>query len=131
MGDDVNYREHKYTWMKPFGSVRHSWELIGRWGGIHFHVSLTPNFPPSCGLEVHNRQPAAYQNDDPPSQQQCWLLKCPCWHDGTSLYASETIWPIIEPMLRDGDHESIFRFLEREADSRFEEFAVRKCEAEP
>jgi len=42
-----------------------------------------------------------------------------CWHDGTSLYATEHLWPIIEAYLRSGEHERIFLFLEHEADDRF------------
>ena len=123
----TNYRHHEYKWAKPFGNVRHQWSLIGPRGGLHFHVSLYDkhDFPPSCGLEVHSFEPMEYQRKDPPSHLDCWLLKGRCWHDGTSLYASETLWPMIEPMLRSGDHDAIFRFLEREADERF----GMKCEA--
>lgn len=110
------YAHHKYTWSKPFASVRHMWELVGPDGGLHFHVSLTPNYEPSCGLEFHHRNKTG---DEAPSQTNCWLVGGPCWHDGTSLYASETLWPRIEPMLRSGDHETIFRILEEEADDRF------------
>src|SRR3546814_5446238 len=49
----------------------------------------------------------------------CWLIGGRCWHDGTSLYATDTLWPMIEAMLRTGDHETIFRVLEQEADTRF------------
>ncbi len=117
------YGHHKYTWTNPFGSPRHMWELVGPDGGIHFHVTLTKGYDPSCGLEIHYR---SRQGDQAPSQTNCWLVGGPCWHDGTSLYASETLWPLIEPFLRSGDHERIFRILEREADDRFD---YRKDEA--
>ena len=64
--------------------------------------------------------------DEPPSQVPCWLLKVPCWHDGTSLYATDTLWPMVEGYLRGGEHEQIFRLLEWEADRVF---AIR-CEEE-
>lgn len=115
----MSYRHHKYTWAKPFNSVRHQWELVGRHGGLHFHASITDGYGVTAGLEVHYLTPPDYMRNDPPSQLPCWLLKCPCWHDGTSLYASETLWPMVEPMLRSGDHDTIFRILEREADERF------------
>ena len=57
--------------------------------------------------------------DDAPSHLSCWLLKGNCWHDGTSLYAIETLWPMIKPLLAASDHEQIFRTLETEADERF------------
>lgn len=111
------FNNHKYTWSKPFTYVRHQWELIGPDGGVHFHVSMSePKFGgPSCGLEFHR---AAWSNSRPsgeaPSQHKCWLIGGPCWHDGTSLYASETVWPYVEPCLRAGDHDAIFRYLEGE-----------------
>lgn len=112
----MKYRHEKYTWEKPFGSVRHMWQLIGPKGGIHFAVSLTPEYSPACGLEIHSREP---QWDRAPDQNPCWLIGAPCWHDGTSLYASDVLWPEIEKMLRRSDHEAIFRVLEHEADKRF------------
>jgi hypothetical protein len=103
-------------------SVRHQWEVIGPDGGIHLHVSIgDPQYGgPSCGLEFHraawsSRKP----HGDAPSQTKCWLIGGPCWHDGTSMYASERIWPLVEGMLKDGDHEAIFRVLEREYDNHF------------
>lgn len=115
----MGYSHQKYTWSRPFGSVNHQWELVGPKGGIHFHVALIEKYPPSAGLEIHRFAPADYQKNDPPSQMPCWLLHAPCWHDGTSLYAGETLWPMIKPMLMSGDHETIFRILESEADERF------------
>src|ERR1700689_2601945 len=121
----MKYRHHKYTWSKPFGSVRHQWEFVGRHGAMHFHASIPEkqnSWVVSAGLEIHYMRPPAHMNEDPPSQTECWILHCPCWHEGTSLYASETLWPMIEPMLRHGDHESIFRILEQDADERFSQF---------
>lgn len=113
------FRHHKYTYSNPFGSPRHQWELVGPEGGIHFHVSLTKGYDPSCGLEFHHAARANYDPDRAPDHIKCPLIGEPCWHDGTSLYASETIWPMIEPMLRSGDHETIFRVLEGEYDRHF------------
>lgn len=113
------YMHHKYEWAKPFGTPRHQWSLVGPDGGLHFHVS-GPHKPEygewSCGLEIHH---ASKQGDSAPHQTKCWLIGGPCWHDGISLYAEETLWPIIKSYLRDGDHETIFRLLEGEADNFF------------
>jgi hypothetical protein len=114
------YRHHKYTWSKPFGFTRHWWELVGPDGAIHFHVSISESYSPSCGLEIHRTTPADYQCGEAPSHVDCPLTWGRCWHDGTSLYASEELWPMIESMLRAGDHPAIFRLLEGEADRRFE-----------
>lgn len=119
----ARFRHHKYTWSRPWGSPRHQWELVGPEGGVHFSVSMTKGYDPSCGLEFHHSTRAKYRRDEAPDHTQCWLIGGPCWHDGTSLYASETLWPMIEPMLRSGDHETIFRILEGEYDDRFKRLA--------
>jgi hypothetical protein len=52
-----------------------------------------------------------------------WTSQFNCTkHNWESTYASERIWPIVKPMLRYGDHESIFKYLERIADEYFEQF---------
>lgn len=109
------YSHHKYTWTMPFRSVRHQWELIGPKGGMHFHASEYKG-EWSCGLETHYLE---RQGDRAPSQVSCWLLHAPCWHDGTSLYATEHVWPIIGAYIKRGEHEKIFEFLEHESDGRF------------
>jgi len=113
------FRHHKYTYSNPFGSPRHCWELVGPEGGIHFHVSMTKGYDPSCGLEFHHAARANYDTGRAPDHIKCPLIGEPCWHDGTSLYASEEIWPMVEPMLRNGDHEAVFRVLEGEYDRHF------------
>ncbi len=115
----MRYGHQKYTWEKPFGSVRHMWQIVGPKGGVHFTANITEKYEPSCGLEIHYSEAPDYMRDQAPSQTNCWLIGGRCWHDGTSLYASETLWPMIEPMLRSRDHDAIFRLLEHEADMRF------------
>lgn len=114
------FSHHKYGWSKPFGSPRHQWSFLGPVGGVHFTASyFKDGEPPACGLEFHHTRAAGLYPDEAPHHTKCWLTGEPCWHDGTSLYASETLWPMIEPILRSGDHETIFRFLEQEYDRRF------------
>lgn len=115
----MKFRHHLYKWSKPFDSVQHHWELVGPDGGIHFHVSMYREHEPSCGLEFHHSARARYSCDEAPHHTQCPLIGEPCWHDGTSLYASETIWPMVQPMLRNGDHEAVFRILEHEYTRHF------------
>jgi hypothetical protein len=124
----MKYRHHKYTWKKPFGvNVYHSWELVGPVGAVHFHVSLPEKeeaWPPSCGLEFHHTEACGWSTDEAPHHVDCPLTGGRCWHDGTSLYASETLWPRVEGWLRAGDHNAIFRLLEREADRRFDDLIL-------
>lgn len=117
----MRYRHHKYTWSKPFSSVRHCWQLVGPKGGIHFTANVDEKYPTTCGLEIHYAagHVPEYLSSDAPGDTNCWLIGGRCWHDGTSMYATESLWPMIESWLRIGDHEAIFRCLEREADERF------------
>lgn len=115
---------HKYQWTRPFTSVRHHWELRGPRGGIHFHVSIMddPKYgEPSCGLEFHHSFDPS-NGQEAPHHINCPVTGGQCWHDGTSLYASEHVWPIVKMYLQDGDHAAIFRVLEREYDSHFSDF---------
>lgn len=121
----AKYRHHQYTWAKPFGSVRHSWSLVGPLGAVDFNASLTEGYPASCGLEFHHTADCGYRTDEAPDHINCPKTGGRCWHDGTSLYASDHLWPMIEAYLRIGDHDAVFRILENEADERFDGFALK------
>jgi hypothetical protein len=120
----------KYTYEKPWGNPQHVYTVLGRHGAMHFHVTDMGEAKEdlwirySGGLEVHYRTPPDYMADAAPSQDKCWLLKCPCWHDGTSLYASERVIPFW--LAAPNDHERMFQFLIREYEDRF---SIR-CEAD-
>ena len=111
------FNGHKYTWSKPFGSVRHNWEFRSARGGVHFHASITEGYGPSCGLEKHSVVPLYGGNA--PDHIDCPITGGRCWHDGTSSYATDHLWPVIESYLRTGDHDKIFSILEREHDRMF------------
>ena len=108
------YSRHKYTWERPFTSVRHDWSFVTADGGLNFHVSLTPGYGDTAGLEFHHTEAARYAPNDAPDHIDCPLTGGRCWHDGTSLYADEYVWPVVQERLRAGDHESIFAILEHE-----------------
>ena len=122
------FRNHKYEWSHPFSSTRHQWSFRGPVGGVSFSVSIMDDderFPePTCGLEFHHSSRAeagAYLIDgNAPHHSPCWLLGEPCWHDGTSLYAGESVWPRVEGLLRTGNHTAIFSILEGEYVRHFE-----------
>lgn len=115
------YAGHKYTWSKPFGSVHHHWELRSANGGVHFHVGIVEGYGPSCGLEFHSVKPL--HGESAPDHIDCPVTGGRCWHDGTSLYAQDILWPIIESYLRTGDHGKIFEILEREDAKYFARYA--------
>lgn len=116
------FNGHRYEYrVAPWGNVTHHWELRGPEGGIHFHAIVSPTsaYGPSCGLEVHRCEPADYQKGDAPHHINCPVTGGRCWHDGTSLYATETLWPMFESWLKNGDHPMIFLRLEIEYDNHF------------
>lgn len=118
----MKYRHHKYTYTKDFGTPQHRWELVGPLGAVDFHVSLTEGYSPSAGLEFHHSLRCNYRTNEAPDHVKCWLTGGPCWHDGTSLYATETLWPKIEMHLQTHDHDTIFKILEGEASNHFAQF---------
>jgi hypothetical protein len=116
------FRHHKYTWTHPFGGARHHWELVGPSGAIHFHVNIMDDqqYQPTAGLEFHHPAGHPTYAGQAPHHLKCWLTGGACWHDGTSLYAREHVWPMVEGYLRAGDHQAIFRILEREYCQHFD-----------
>ena len=111
------FNGHKYTFTPSEWGDEHQWELRGPEGGIQFTATIYHR--PACGLEIHRCTPAPHQQGEAPHHINCPITGGRCWHDGTGLYASETLWPTFEQRLREGDHAAIFRTLEQEYDSRF------------
>lgn len=116
------FRHHKYTFSRPFGSGRHVWQVVGPVGAVHFHASMPVGqmHEAACGLEFHHTRASGVHPDEAPHFTRCEITGEPCWHDGTSLYASETLWPKIKPCLESGNHDAVFTLLEAEYESRFE-----------
>ncbi len=116
---------HKYTLVHSFGYMRHSWEVVAALGGLHFHISISDDakYEPTAGLEYHHS--SLYQAREklfnaPPDHVDCKITGGACWHDGTSLYATESLWPAIKSYLETGDHGKIFSILDGEAKLHFE-----------
>lgn len=126
----MRFRAHKYTLTHPFMSTRHHWEVVGPIGGVHFHVSIMDDdekYPdPSAGLEFHHAFDPT-RGQEAPHHLDCPVTGGRCWHDGTSLYASETLWPVIKCDLQGGDHRAIFRILEVEYDQHFKQYERPGC----
>src|SRR5690606_2416265 len=112
---------YRYT-PSRHGFAEHVYEVIGRDGAVHFHVTVSgrasdhglPRY--SGGLEEHRKQCPPYR-DCAPDHMDCRLTGGPCWHDGTSLYAMEVLIPQWE---RDfPDHDAVFAWLTHEYINRF------------
>lgn len=104
-----------------FGTWKYSYEIIGEHGGAHLHVAGPHVYDGgqhwTAGLELHSRKPLY---SGPPSHDKCWLIKCPCWHDGISSYAQDHFLP----MHFAEDHGRIFREMTEWADSQFADRVV-------
>jgi hypothetical protein len=84
-------------------------------GGPYTHEGATSEW--IGGLETHYRSPPDYMGNSAPSHDHCHILKSPCWHDGTSLYASERLIP--EWLADRHNHDAIFEMLKREYREKF------------
>lgn len=79
------------------GSWRHEYVVLCKNGAISFHwADSEGRFEKTAGLEIHRYVPAEYQKDHAPHHSPCHILGAPCWHDGTSLYATEKLLPLID-----------------------------------
>ena len=98
----------KYTMEWYVNEWLHTWEIVGHGFGVHLHIHpYEVNGEPvrySAGLEMHYAAPPDHMKHKPPSHVPCWLIKVPCWHDGTSMYAQEHFVPLFLRM----DHDAIF-----------------------
>lgn len=105
-----------YNYIAPVGEQgRHIWTLKGPNGAIHVWAAehskdLASRFSERYygGVETHSPT-QLYGSDTQSSHENCWLLGGPCYHDGTSLYFSENIAPILpsKPPFSDGVVEYI------------------------
>jgi len=84
---------NKYTYEIQFGKPLHMWTSVTQLGGMHLHIRDGGENAKyeryTGGIEMHYRSPPAYKEGEPPSHDDCFLLHQPCWHDGSSLQASE------------------------------------------
>lgn len=115
-------RRYRYKYVVAFahGSWSHDYEIIGAKGGANLHVTGPNRYGEqdhwTAGLELHSRSPIGGE-DKAPTFDKCWLLNCPCWHDGTTTFAEEQLLPLF----MDGDHRLIFRRMIDWADEKLGE----------
>lgn len=111
---DRRFAHHQYKMTPRFGSHHHDWVVHCEQGAVNFHVSIVDDgsYEPSCGMEFHSRT----STGGPPSHVDCGVIKGPCWHDGTSMYASR-LWEDLglRQAFEAGNHDAILQRLELEA----------------
>lgn len=97
--------------------------VVGPLGAVHFwcEPSTMEDFGRRHygGVEWHFREQPSWGKPDP-DHEDCWLLKGPCWHDGSSLLASETYIPMYEACESYDDYAPLWGML-RNAYKKFEE----------
>ena len=115
----------QYIYELRFGNPQHTWTVLGAKGAVHLHITDYGEKHEAKyggryqgGIEIHYRHPPEYMAEEPPSQDECWLLKCPCWHDGSSLQASEVWIPTWRASPH--DHDGMFEMLKHDARQRFD-----------
>ena len=117
----------KYEYNVDCFAKKHIWSVVCGGGALHLWINDMgekfghdhPGQRYHGGLEIHYRTPPGYMRHDAPSQDECWLLHAPCWHDGSSLQASETWIPRWKA--RPHDHDDLFAALTKDAEGRFTE----------
>lgn len=112
----------EYTYSSTSFSKEHVWTCVGGRGALHLHISDRGDGRPeterySAGLELHSRTPFPGCDHDAPNHADCWLLKQPCWHDGTSLWARTHWLPIW--LLDPAGHDRMFDRLRADYRRRF------------
>lgn len=95
--------------------------VSGELGGVHFWCEPTLEFAQKHygerymgGVETHWRNKPGWALRDTPDREDCWLLNGPCWHDGSSLYATEFAIPAWERCKAMDNLEPFWLWLERE-----------------
>ncbi len=90
------------------GYLTHLWSLANDAGGIHISASIS-EFQGSRewigGCETHYPKAPDYMDPNKPSHAHCWVLGTPCWHDGSSLYFSENVAPMLPNPWDENPHE--------------------------
>lgn len=106
---------HRYELCWRFGNKEHMWIVETRYGAVHLHITeygeRMKEYEPSGGVEYHWREAPEWAGVQAPHFPECPILKAPCWHDGSSSYASDHYIPMWRAGMK---HEDIFRGLERD-----------------
>lgn len=109
-------RQYIESWVPEKENPRYMFAVACEVAGVHFWVEETGlesgQFRYIGGVENHYATPPDYMKNDPCSNEFCWLLGKPCWHDGSSLLAEDKYIPIWASRTEDGAKGIIFNMLE-------------------
>ena len=88
--------------------------IVGSSMGIDFHFNDTNPSEVIAGLEMHYRECPSYLTGQSPFTDNCWLTGGVCYGDGTSIYATEWLYPLFKEM----GLEAFWPILEQEYQRR-------------
>ncbi len=92
--------------VREFNNDRLCWGVVGERGGIHMWCNSNLSYG---GIEVHSKT-RVYEGQKP-SNEDCWLIGCKCFHDGSSLWWSETGCYLVARCLTFHKDDEIWREL--------------------
>lgn len=117
--------EKKAKRIMMFGKDRFIFAVTSRDYAVHFwceRVLDDPNTPSGGefqrsfgGIEYHWPMSPKWGKREP-DHNRCWITGKPCWHDGSSLQASEVYIPMFRMCNETGDFEPLWNKLERSLD---------------
>lgn len=110
-------KRYEVTYCEIFG-IQHMWIVIGGTMAKHLWIRQSVHAMKDDydgerylgGVETHWRSPPEHARFSAPDHNNCRILGAPCWHDGTSLWASEKWIPQWE--CSPHDHKGILDELE-------------------
>lgn len=82
------------------------WAVVGPEGAVHIWAqSYTEEYAARFGETYYGGVECHWPADvETAHHENCWLLKGPCCHDGSSLYFSERIAPMLSPENIEGEN---------------------------
>jgi hypothetical protein len=98
-----------YEWREAaWGTIYHSWFLVGPQGAVHVHIAQSDKFEGGGGIECHwNEYRPEFARA--PDHLECQVTKRPCWHDGSSMFVSDHIMPMLNiKRITADDHGIVF-----------------------
>ena len=100
---DLSAHRAIYELRYRHGMPEHCWSVRGATNGAHLSIRECEEDRFCGGIEYHRGTPKV--GDRAPDHDNCWLIRRPCWHDGSSLQVEEYWIPL---WLSDpGNHEAI------------------------
>jgi hypothetical protein len=95
-----------------FSEYRHIFAVRKPGAAIHFWVEKAFGDRPFGGVELHTSPNPNAASPVSAGRGDCWLLKGPCHHDGSSSMANEKFIPMFRRCNESGDFDQVYRELE-------------------